>query len=427
MYSARQMACMVSLLIATGICRADAGGHESFLDAQTIIDTWQSNYARIDSYKVRVSKRVITGADPCELTYSCVDLIEDRGRFHVWMTNSALGFDEKEKVIISSFNGHQSKDFRGAIQEARIVSGSLHPQGVAFVNPLLSVLGSERVMIADPSVTTMSPLRRSLKEEFPEGIPGITYDYRVAKEKGRVVVRPELEVVAGVSCHVVDVEGFSPQVSGTTWWFAHERSMLRVKSSHRYRDGETNSMEVLELAKVDTETGALWYPRKAIRQQKREGRDRLVEIEVPEFVPHIKVPDSTFDVAFPPGTRVRDSVAGMIYRVGEGPRADSSAIGESPSPESPGPVGRKRGSLRDGNDQPSDRTAAPPGDANAATPREVNALAAGGTRNQGFDASGRRQRIVAVVGGGLAAVAILMVVLRGSRSTRRLRRDVHPD
>jgi hypothetical protein len=335
------------------------------------------------------------------------------------MTNSALGFDEKEKVIISSFNGHQSKDFRGAIQEARIVSGSLHPQGVAFVNPLLSVLGSERVMIADPSVTTMSPLRRSLKEEFPEGIPGITYDYRVAKERGRVVVRPELEVVAGVSCHVVDVEGFSPQVSGTTWWFAQERSMLRVKASHRYRDGETNSMEVLELAKVDTETGALWYPRKAIRQQKREGRDRLVEIEVPEFVPHIKVPDSTFDVTFPPGTRVRDSIAGMIYRVGEGPKIGSSVIGESLSPESPGPVGLKRDSARDGNDQPSDRTAAHPGDANTVTPGEVNALAAGGTRNQRLDDSGRRLRIVAVVGGGLAAVAILMVMLRSSRATRR--------
>jgi hypothetical protein len=186
-------------------------------------------------------------------------------------------------------------------------------------------------------------------------------------------------------------------------------------------------MEVLELAKVNTETGELWYPRKAVRQQKREGRDRLVVIEVPEFVPHIKVPDSTFDVVFPPGTRVRDSIAGMIYHVGEGPKIDPSVIGESPSPESPEPVGLKRGSARDGNDRLSDRTAIYPGDANTLTPKGVNALAAGGAKNERLDDSGRLLRIVAVVGGGLAAVAILVVLLRDSRSRRRLRNGAQPD
>ena len=313
---------VVAAFLLWGVCdcRGDAEKPKSFLDAQAILDAWQRNYTGIVSQKLRLSSRVVKGGDPCEIQYYCIERTDDGSRFHVWQTTSPLGFEEKERVVVTSFDGRVSKE---CLYSQRGPIGYITPGRIGTLaatdNPLAIILGTKRDDLDPNSELPSSRGQRfieALRKEYPNGIPSLMYTFRNAREFGRVTVRPKLESVAGVLCHVVEID-YPGSNSRMTMWFAHEKSMLRMKGLSEHPDVISVSTEVSEITSVQTEKGVLWYPRKTTQERKTNDAATTYEVEVQEFVPHIKVPDSTFDIAFPPGTSVHDSVTHRMYYAGD--------------------------------------------------------------------------------------------------------------
>jgi hypothetical protein len=308
------------LLLMGGWC-AGAETPEAFLDVNEILDTWQKNYVGIPSQKVRVSYRITEGAEPGEATCHCVARIDAGKRFHVWETKSPLGFEEKENVIITSFDGRVSKEFLPQLKRARMVPGRIDTVAAVY-NPLAFVLGTKLSFVDPNRALPGSSLRtalQSLREEYPDGMPSLLLSFSTFRQFGQVFVRPELESVAGVMCHVVEGRDRGGSYRETIW-FAHDKGMLRMKTLSELSQTGLHCTRVTEIASAATEKGVLWYPRRAVYEGRKAGTGAIERsvTEVLEFSPYIKVPDGTFDITFPPGTSVDDSTTGRMHDAGEG-------------------------------------------------------------------------------------------------------------
>ena len=340
-------------ILVPGMCSADDGKEEAFLDAQELVDGWQANYGHIDSFKVRCSTIPVEekGHNPNPRTrpqFFLYERIQDGGKFFSRYTRCRQGFDGTGDYAISSFDGRIGKEFtymsdtrtRQAVYKVNpdgttsreyvygVPRGGSHADGTIYRGSRGRDIGQMN-LLAD-FLGSLPGLSRSEKgqpskvmptEQYPLGIPTFIAQYNRALEINGVLVRPYLESVAGEPCHVLELY-FSH--GDDAFWLAHEKGMLLMKKKYvpterkrvsTYR--ATHTEELKQIASVTTEKGVLWYPRVITDERIWPDHSYTTKVTVHEFVPYFKAPAETFNYVFPNGTHVRDRIRDMRYTVGE--------------------------------------------------------------------------------------------------------------
>ncbi len=324
---------VLCLFFGVGTCFGTAEMQKAFLDAQTIHDGWEANYAHIESVKFKLLHRLVhaEGSRTERLVrFSHYEKVKDGKRIYVRHTTSAAGFENEVGVIIMSFDGSIGKNYKPWLKEGGIYRG-LSGATIEYKNPMEGYLLSEPIEIKvlkpvksssnvkdNSFIIKYLKLREKLKDKYPGGVPTFTYDFVMGRELGYVRVLPELESVAGQMCHVVEIVQ-DQDGPVRKYWFAHEKGMLPLRFFKNYENGNYTRKEVLKIASAETDVGEIWYPRVATRELKNGDRIFQHELIVYEFVPHIKVPPETFDIDFPDGTRVNDSIVNISYIKGGDP------------------------------------------------------------------------------------------------------------
>jgi hypothetical protein len=243
--------------------------------------------------------------------FSYFDRVQDGNCFFVRYTNAqgSPADVNSGNLGVMSFDGRFRKQYEPWSNRGDIFLG-LTGAMPEFENPVQGYMGGlltkmEGIAIP-PSLPQDHPSRRvveQFKQEYPDGVPGLTFLFMLYQANGNLRVLPELESIRGTWCHVVEMEDLKPK-SCTRYWFAHDKGMLPVKHIWEDEGGNYSRMEFLEVASVSTSRGRFWYPKIATREFKHDADVVKYELKVDEFIPHIEVAPETFDVDFPDGTKV---------------------------------------------------------------------------------------------------------------------------
>lgn len=301
-----------------------SSSHESFLDAEAILAGWESTYGSIRTMQVSYSNRLVEWRPlpddpdkglPVQIYY--VERVEDGQRYHMRHTKTETGFDQPglpaEHLLEQAFNGKATQAYSRRTRHGSIILG----------------LTGKFQDMENQLKTYMFLLRRPA----PHGLPALVRTLRRGLTEGNITVRPKLELVAGELCHVVEVaprrdtapEGMDRYV----FWMAHDRGMCPMKYHMTHYDNSYRmEIEVKEIAVVEMDGVAVWYPKKACKSisDKNSGFSKH-EITVTEFTPNVEVDESTFRFDFPPGTGVHDRVLGLSYVVaGVGPGGEVAPV-----------------------------------------------------------------------------------------------------
>lgn len=273
----------------------------AFLDASFIYNTWKENYTKITSMKV-VSSTSQPGNDKVA-SYAYRERIDEGKRFHMMESRDTTGHTPHE---MTSFDGEISMRFNRSRMSGSIRKGLSAISGTG-TNIMATCLHTDRVpwyMINTLHHRPRTDVLGKLHEYYPQSIDNLTLNYNLDYPGKTCSVRPELEMVSGEMCHVIDF-------TSSSYWFAHEKSMLVMKSVMRNGKGQgKNSSIVREIAKTTTNTGDLWYPREV---EIHNPLGQTVNHTIVEFTPYVTVSPDVFKVDFPVGTRVRDMTAGVTY------------------------------------------------------------------------------------------------------------------
>ena len=244
-----------------------------------------------------------------------------------------------------------------------------------------------------------------------EDIP--VFRHYVGQSNAKVL--PDLESVAGVPCHVVEIKGENGSIK---IWTAHDKGFLPLKferiSTNPVRGDLFEQRVVQEIALVETDVGAFWYPKKARWiLHERNGQESTNEINVSEFIPNAHMTQADFRVDFPPGTRIYDSIAGIQYRTGQIPDVDLQELRQTTALETDlnQAVGGANGALGLGTAETEIPAIAATADQN-----DQDSLMANGTVVAQASGAGFR-RILCIALTGLGSVLLLMGIwsLRVSR------------
>jgi formylglycine-generating enzyme required for sulfatase activity len=363
-YTFFALTCCIFVL---GTCSANDNKEESFLDAQTLVDGWETNYGHIDSFKVRCSTIPLEekGQNPNPRTrprFFLYERIQDGGKFFSRRTRSPQGFDDTNDYSVNVFDGNIGREYRyvsnrrdrhpnykvnsdGSVSKV-YVRGVLHGEsrayGTIYRDPhgrdtgRMNLLGD---FLGSLPATFSSGIRST--QQYPLGVPTFIRSYNSALEIDGVLVYPYMETVAGELCHVLELD-FENHTH--TYWFAHDKGMILMKTKWILHESRWTShvrkvrtKEAKEIVSVTTEKGVLWYPRIITDELIRPDYSYTTKVTVHEFVPYFKAPAEKFDYEFPNGTRVYDSIKDVRYIVGESKTATKKALPELKSTYS-GPV-----------------------------------------------------------------------------------------
>ena len=280
---------------------------KSFLDAQNIFDKWEANYGHIGSMKFRAFQKLIhsENAKFNYVRFSHFEKIIDGERFYVRETTSKDGFEDKESIMIKSFDGDTGKRYTAKLKTGEVGRGLLgaSPESGYPVTEYLNL----DVMEVTPQMASAwwgdsdNEMMGIFEEKFPEGVPRFAFEFIAGDKAGEVKVLAELEIVAGRTCHVLEISLF-PDVK-VKYWFAHELGMLMLKYVQSYEGGYVKK-EVQEVTSIETDAGRFWYPAEMTREIKNRDEVTKYQLSIYEFVPHIKPHPETFDIDFPEGTKV---------------------------------------------------------------------------------------------------------------------------
>jgi hypothetical protein len=308
-------AVMFITVFALTIC-ATAGEvkepQKAFLDVNTILETWQSNYGNIKSIKVSYTERILekepSASDPNILNNLAilmhVDRVEEGNRYYIRYSAADDGFAKQDNITEEAFDNSTTREYEGRRKVGTIKSGPSIRQGPTILKVY---------MLLDFDITPkMGPFGPRLEKQDPNALPRFKEIFRRASIKGyTVTVRPELEAVAGKLCHVIEIAKGDMLIDKL--WVAHECGMLPLKyEQHNFKN--INGIEVEQVA----ESNGIWYPVKSYRVVDKEPIGRVkFELIVHSFVPNVNVDDNTFRFDFPNGTRVVDEVKDIYYVVGD--------------------------------------------------------------------------------------------------------------
>jgi hypothetical protein len=309
-------------LAAAWTCGAESAG-KAFLDSQTIQDRWKANYTGFKSMRIRVSTTLLpaegpgsSGIERC----SYLDRIQDGQCFLVRYTHtdgSAADIDSNNLGVMS-FDGVLWKQYEPWSGKATIFRTSPTYIVPDAGNPAHGLMLSGTVqpdyIITGKGLPPDDPMRRLVERcsrEYPDGVPGLVFNFMICQESGWLRVLPDLETVNGMPCHVVEMG------DGKIWvhqyWLSHEKGMLPVKWTTQRKGGDSSRDEVLDVASVTSRRGELWYPRVLIRESVSNGCVTRTKYVVHEFAPDIEIPVETFEVNYPDGVRVTDTVGNKSF------------------------------------------------------------------------------------------------------------------
>lgn len=297
------------LWLALSVCltTGSAAAQTAFLGIDHIREGWESTYGSLGSMKVVYCERLVTFKPPPDdpnalvpVRVMHVERLEQHERYHLKTSMAEEGFSRREDTLWHAFDGEASTGYVGAHNIGHVKRG-MTTHSYPVTNSL------KRHLLLDP-------MRFRNRDEDVS-----VFRHYVGSSIAKVL--PELEPVAGVPCHVVEIRRDGDK-AGVKIWVAHDRGFLPLKFERISGDsvnGYTLEQRVVqEIAMAEAETGTFWYPTKARRfLRQRSGEEGVNEINVSEFVPNAPVTKDAFRVAFPPGAQVYDQIAGASYRVGE--------------------------------------------------------------------------------------------------------------
>lgn len=330
---------VVMATMSTGLAAGAASDSQrAFLDDEAILAAWESTYASIRTMSVSFVHQLVDFQPPpmpsddldglpppAPFRHPQNKRIED-GKRHYERRSRAEGSFEAPEWVEYAFDGKVSQSYSSSTRTAVIspgLTGASHDTENFFRRVMCLMIHNT------PDV---------LRDEYPNGIPELSLWFRLGKLRGKLIVRPRLESVAGESCHVVEAIddsdiGGKPRELKTVYWMAHDKGMCLMKYQ-MLKDSKLEAEITIErTAVVEMDGNKIWYPQNAHMTTFRFGTIKY-EVTVTDFVPNVEVDDSTFRLAYPPGTRVSDRVLGLSYVVGGGyPNGGVSTVHDISSAE----------------------------------------------------------------------------------------------
>jgi hypothetical protein len=259
------------------------------------------------SYTERVLEAKPPATDPNLLDtlvmWMHIERVEEGKRYHVRFSRAEDGFINPKNLMEHAFDGSTTREYEAMVEFGTIDPG-LIGRAVETTNALKDYM-------------LLRPIFGEPTQEFPDGIPTFSQILRSGISRSVATVRPNLELIAGQLCHVVEIMHKSHNF-GYKIWVAHDKGMLPLKYQRWDNNKLSGEIEVEQIAKAETGGGDIWYPVKAYRTVNSKSRGTTVKYELTThaFVPNVKVDDNTFRFDFPNGTRVVDKVLGIEYDVG---------------------------------------------------------------------------------------------------------------
>jgi hypothetical protein len=286
---------------------------KSFLDVKTILNTWESSYAHIDSMKVSYTQQTVNYEPPASdpnmvgpVPFIRIERIEQGEKYHVRQTISKTALKDAEYLIEHSFDGSTTREYFAAERSGVIVNG------------LINVAAEQDNTLKQYMLSDLQQTDDKEKDIYPNGIPTLSSYLKGGMSNNTITISPTLELVNGQLCHVIKrTAKEQPDKNYVTICLAHEKGMLLIKYQE-YKDGVLHEeYNIEEIASAKTEHGIFWYPKQAYRFlcDEHVGTVKL-KLIVNELIPNIAVKDSDFKFDFPNGTHVFDKVRGLSYTVG---------------------------------------------------------------------------------------------------------------
>jgi hypothetical protein len=310
---------LLGLCLTLCLTAGPAVAQTAFLSLDNLREGWESTYGSIGSMKVTYCQRLIDFRPspgepnaPAPVRLMHVRRLEQGPRYYLTQSRSEQGFSRREDLLSYAFDGERSTSYVGARRDGEIRLG-LQDAAAPLTNHLKQYLLLDGMRF------------RNRDEDIP------VFRHYSSQKNARVL--PDLETVAGVPCHVIEIEGTKGNVK---IWIAHEKGFLPLQFERTVGDPEHGYIferrSVQALARAETDTGAFWYPAKARRfLRDHTGQESTNEITVSAFVPNVPVTKEDFRIAFPSGTRMIDNIAGMLYRVGVAPDTDLPQVPSPPA------------------------------------------------------------------------------------------------
>lgn len=312
-YSNKTLVVTFSLVLLGGITIAQ---DKAFLDRASLVEGWKSNYlymirnVSID-YSLHLIDQCLEDVDTDELPewHEPGNLLVDiyrRGiseldsKRYLWQTSYSDDFlAGGDPIDQYAFDG-QNTTYYFANSNSGVIEKGLQGRSVESESHIKPYLLLNRIQSG------------TRQDEWPEGVPEFIWNW----DHARATVLPEMEVISGVTCHVMVAQSPTGNFKHKVW-IAHENGMLPMKYMF-YRYGELEEETVVEqIGYAESLEGTVWYPKEAVstRRSRWQGRTTYKMI-THSFDFNLELSESDFRVNFPNGARVVDRVAGLEYIAG---------------------------------------------------------------------------------------------------------------
>ncbi|MHC4295265.1 MAG: hypothetical protein ACYSTL_06740 [Planctomycetota bacterium] len=311
----------------------------AFLDVEALLNGWEASYLPIRSMSVSYREKPVE-FDPNALTVKRLKVleaypvraerIESGEKYHLQYWIFSKGPKTEGEFSRFAFDGEITRAYWEEQKQGIVQSGRVN-------HPLKDINSLKRYMLLN------TYKYKGEDPKYSQGIP--EFSWIISTNISTASVWPGLDIIAGKSCHVVDVPCGEMQGAGWRLWVAHENGFLLMKFVEYLEATHFEEIEVKELDSMDAAGGKLWYPVRAHRTLTlpKEGAARY-ELTVEKFVPNIKPDPGAFTFDFPKGTSVTDKVQDREYVVGGEPttQATQPASTSQPAtrPVAPGPETR---------------------------------------------------------------------------------------
>jgi len=298
----------------------NSDSQKSFLDDEAILAGWESTYGSIRTMKFSYVDRLV-GFQPSQTPEDNpdepppnpgkkihVERIEEGKRYHLRYSLAENGFKNPEWLVEYAFDGRITYNYMGHAKSGVVFLGQR--RGNEETDE-----GLKRFMFLTNHKTP-----DVLKDEYPNGIPELALWFKLGKLRGKVIVRPNLEYVAGQPCHVVEViddsdVGGKPRELKQVFWIAHDKGMCPMKFQMLQNGELEKEIAIEKIAVTDMGDNSIWYPQKAYRTISHDEIGTIKnELTVTDFVPNVEIGESTFRLDFIEGTQVTDKNSMKSYK-----------------------------------------------------------------------------------------------------------------
>ena len=423
----RSAICACLLLLVLDISNASYGDG-AFMTIDAILDAWDAEWGNINTFQISIIEELqeltLENGEPLDnsdglLEYHRVEMTKDSndGRYHVVLNNERNTDSDRFGTWEFAYNGKTTKQFYGRSSHTAFVKPGLTDDMVPNIDD-----GFAKYLLLQKRSSGLSD------EKYPDGLPMAGW-LRRNKERLQPHVRPQLEIISGETCHVIEM--FKDSDNYIRIWLAHEKNMTPMKYEGKLFGVIRNSMAVSRLASKEIEGRAFWFPAQvSYKQYSKNGRGgqgppryTTYKATISSFMPNVPVTEEDFDFEFPDGTRVLDVSLGLTYVVGAyddaGRLLIDVAVEELTEAESPN-ESVYRGSMEAASRQPGAKVKTQE-DAGGNSKLEHTQLDEGASRRSATLNANKRSAIwLFMSGGALILIAVVIWLKRKSCLLRLL-------